>query len=79
MTETLRKPMTALSPDSSNVKRNMRTVGRQLKEARSAFRLAGAGAGNCEKTALSMPGQKLTRQKRAVQQHSRAPGRRTVS
>ena len=78
MAETLRELVVALSLDSSNFSRNMRTINQQIKEAESTFRLAGAGVDNYEKTIagteakLSMLGQKLTQQQRAVEQYSRA-------
>ena len=78
MAETLRELVVALSLDSSNFSRNMRTINQQIKEAESTFRLAGAGAQNYEKTIagteskLSILGQKLTQQQRAVEQYSRA-------
>ena len=78
MAETLRELVVALSLDSSNFSRNMRTINQQIKEAESTFRLAGAGEQNYEKTIagteakLSMLGQKLTQQQRAVEQYSRA-------
>ena len=78
MAETLRELVVALSLDSSNFSRNMRTINQQIKEAESTFRLAGAGVENFEKTIagteskLSMLGQKLTQQQRAVEQYSRA-------
>ena len=78
MAETLRELVVALSLDSSNFSRNMRTINQQIKEAESTFRLAGAGVQNYEKTIagteakLSMLGQKLTQQQRAVEQYSRA-------
>ena len=95
MAETLRELVVALSLDSSNFSRNMRSINQQIKEAESTFRLAGAGveqikeaestfrlagAGveNFEKTVagteakLSMLGNKLTQQNRAVEQYSRA-------
>ena len=80
MAETLRELVVALSLDSSNFSRNMRTINQQIKEAESTFRLAGAGRSeeNYEKTIagteskLSMLGQKLTQQQRAVEQYSRA-------
>ncbi len=80
MAETLRELVVALSLDSSNFSRNMRTINQQIKEAESTFRLAGAGVENYEKTIagteakLSMLGQKLTQQQRAVEQYSRASG-----
>ena len=78
MAETLRELVVALSLDSSNFSSNMRTINQQIKEAESTFRLAGAGVENYEKTIagteskLSMLGQKLTQQQRAVEQYSRA-------
>ena len=78
MAEILRELVVALSLDSSNFSRNMRTINQQIKEAESTFRLAGAGVENYEKTIagteakLSMLGNKLTRQQRAVEQYSRA-------
>ena len=78
MAETLRELVVALSLDSSNFSRNMRTINAQIKEAESTFRLAGAGVENFEKTIagteakLSMLGNKLTQQNRAVEQYSRA-------
>ena len=71
MAETLREPVVALSLDSSNFSRNMRTINQQIKEAEPTFRLAGAGVENYEKTIagteakLSMLGNKLTQQQRA--------------
>lgn len=78
MAETLRELVVALSLDSSHFSRNMRTINQQIKEAESTFRLAGTGVENYEKTIagteakLSMLGNKLTRQQRAVEQYSRA-------
>ena len=78
MAETLRELVVALSLDSSNFSRNMRSINQQIKEAESTFRLAGAGVENFEKTIagteakLSMLGNKLTQQNRAVEQYSRA-------
>ena len=46
MAETLRELVVALSLDSSNFSRNMRTINAQIKEAESTFRLAGAGVQN---------------------------------
>lgn len=43
MTETQRELVVALSLDSSNFSRNMRTINAQIKEAESTFCLAGAG------------------------------------
>lgn len=78
MAETLRELVVALSLDSSHFSRNMRTINQQIKEAESTFRLAGAGVQNYEKiiagteAKLSMLGQKLIQQQRAVEQYSRA-------
>ena len=41
MAETLRELVVALSMDSSNFSRNMRTISQQIKEAESTIRLAG--------------------------------------
>ena len=74
----LRELVVALSLDSSHFSRNMRTINQQIKEAESTFHLAGTGVENYEKTIagteakLSMLGNKLTRQQRAVEQYSRA-------
>ena len=84
MAETLRELVVALSLDSSNFSRNMRTINAQIKEAESTFRLAGAGVQNYEKTIagteakLSMLGQKLTQQQRAVEQYPPRPWHRTI-
>lgn len=48
MAETLRELVVALSLDSSNFSRNMRTINAQIKEAGSTFRLTGAGVENYE-------------------------------
>ncbi|MBR6954580.1 MAG: hypothetical protein IKH77_06050 [Clostridia bacterium] len=50
MAETLRELVVALSLDSSSFSRNMRSINRQIKEAESTFRLAGAGVENDGKT-----------------------------
>ncbi|MEA5013439.1 MAG: phage tail tape measure protein [Candidatus Limiplasma sp.] len=78
MSEVLRELVVALSLDSDNFSRNMRTINQQIKEAESTFRLAGAGIEKFEKSVkgteakLSMLGDKLTQQNRAVEQYSRA-------
>lgn len=78
MSEVLRELVVALSLDSDNFSRNMRTINQQIKEAESTFRLAGAGIDKFEKSVkgteakLSMLGDKLTQQNRAVEQYSRA-------
>ena len=43
MSEVLRELVVALSLDSDNFSRNLRTINQQIKEAESTFRLAGAG------------------------------------
>ena len=55
MAETLRELVVALSLDSSNFSRNMRTINQQIKEAESTFRLAGAG-GTFSASPLMSPG-----------------------
>ena len=78
MSEVLRELVVALSLDSDNFARNLRTINKQIKEAESTFNLAGAGVDKFEKTIqgteskLSMLGSKLTQQNRAVEQYSRA-------
>ena len=78
MSEVLRDLVVALSLDSDNFSRNLRTINRQIKEAESTFRLAGAGVDGFEKSIkgteakLSMLGSKLKDQNRAVEQYSRA-------
>lgn len=78
MSEVLRDLVVALSLDSDNFSRNLRTINKQIKEAESTFRLAGAGVDGFEKSVkgteakLSMLGNKLQAQNRAVEQYSRA-------
>ncbi len=48
MAETPCELLVALSLDSSNFSRNMRTINAQIKEAESTFRLARAGVENSE-------------------------------
>ena len=78
MSEVLRELVVALSLDSDNFARNLRTINKQIKEAESTFTLAGAGIEKFEgsvqgtEAKLSMLGQKLTNQKLAVDQYSRA-------
>jgi len=78
MSEVLRELVVALSLDSDNFSRNLRTINKQIKEAESTFNLAGAGIDNFEKSVkgaeskLSMLGTKLTQQNKAVEQYSRA-------
>jgi len=78
MSEVLRDLVVALSLDSDNFSRNLRTINKQIQEAESTFRLAGAGLDGFEKSVqgteakLSMLGNKLQEQNRAVEQYSRA-------
>lgn len=78
MSEVLRELVVALSLDSDNFSRNLRTINQQIKEAESTFRLAGAGIDKFEKSVqgteakLSMLSSKLTQQNRAVEQYARA-------
>ena len=50
MAETLRELVVALSPDSGNFSRNLRSLNQQIKETESTFRLAGADVESFEKT-----------------------------
>lgn len=78
MSEVLRELVVALSLDSDNFTRNLRTINQQIKEAESTFRLAGAGVEKFETSVkgteakLSMLGNKLKEQNRAVEQYSRS-------
>lgn len=49
MSEVLRELVVALSLDSDNFSRNLRTINHKIKEAESSFRLAGAGVAGFEK------------------------------
>lgn len=78
MSETLRELVVSLSLNSDNFSRNMRTINQQIKEAESAFKLAGAGVNDFENTTqgaqakVTLLKEKLTQQQRAVEQCSRA-------
>lgn len=78
MSETLRELVVSLSLDSDNFSRNIRTINQQIKEAESAFKLAGAGVNDFEKSSqgaqakVTLLKEKLTQQQRAVDQYSRA-------
>ena len=61
MAETLRELVVALSLDSSNFSRNMRTINQQIKEAVENYEKTIAGT----EAKLSMLGNKLTQQQRA--------------
>ena len=60
MSEVLRELVVALSLDSDNFARNMRTINAQIKEAESTFRLAGAGIDKFEKS-VRAPAEDLLR------------------
>jgi len=78
MSEVLRELVVALSLDSDNFSRNLRTINQQIKEAESTFRLAGAGVTNFEKSVkgteanLALLSAKQKEQNRAVEQCSKA-------
>ena len=78
MSEVLRELVVALSLDSDNFSRNLRTINAQIKEAESTFKLAGAGISNFEKSikgteaSLSLLSSKQKEQNRAVEQYSKA-------
>ncbi len=78
MSEVLRELVVALSLDSDNFSRNLRTINQQIKEAESTFRLAGAGVTGFEKSLqgteakLTLLSSKQKEQTRAVDQYSRA-------
>ena len=80
MSETLRDLVVSLSLNSDNFTRNIRSVQKQIQEAQSSFKLAGAGVQNFEKTAsglsakLDMLKRTLSLQKDAVGQYERALG-----
>ena len=78
MSEVLRELVVALSLDSDNFSRNLRTINHQIKEAESSFRLAGAGVAGFEKSVqgtearLTLLSAKQKEQTRAVDQYARA-------
>lgn len=78
MSDTLRDLVVSLSLNSDNFSRNIKTINQQIKEAESAFKLAGAGVNNFENTTrgaqekVQLLQSKLTQQQRAVEQYSRA-------
>ncbi len=55
MAETLRELVVALSLDSSNFSRDMRTINQQIKESESTFRLAGGSVENLRVIFLRHP------------------------
>lgn len=78
MSETLRDLVVSLSLDSDNFSRNITSVTKQIREAESTFKLAGAGVESFEKTTqgltskLGMLEIKLGHQKNVVAQYERA-------
>ena len=74
MAEPLRELVVALSLEKAISRAICATRNQQIKEAESTFRLAGAGVENYEKTIagteakLSMLGNKLIQQQRAIEQ-----------
>ena len=78
MAETLRDLVVSLSLDSDNFSRNLNSIGKQIQEAESRFKAAGAGVSGFEKSAaglganLSMLRDKLVLQQKAVEQYRRA-------
>ena len=78
MSEVLRELVVALSLDSDNFSRNLRTINQQIREAESTFRLAGAGVAGFDKSLkgseakLALLSSKQKEQTRAVDQYSRA-------
>lgn len=78
MAEVLRDLVVSLSLKSDNFSRNITSINKQIKEAESAFKLAGAGIDNYSKTTdgmnsrLSMLKTTLGHQKEAVTQYERA-------
>ena len=78
LAETLRDLVVSLSLDSDNFSRNLNSIGKQIQEAESRFKAAGAGVSGFEKSAaglganLSMLRDKLVLQQKAVEQYQRA-------
>ena len=78
MSEVLRDLVVTLSLQSDNFSRNINSINRQIHEAESAFRLAGAGVQNYSQTTdgmanrLSMLNTNLGHQREAVSQYERA-------
>ena len=78
MAETLRDLVVSLSLDSDNFSRNLGSINKQIQQAESRFKTAGAGVSGFEKSAaglganLSMLRDKLVLQQKAVEQYRRA-------
>lgn len=78
MAETLRELAVSLTLDSDNFSQNIKLINKQMKEAQSAFNLAGAGVKGFESTTagvsekLSMLREKQSLQNKAVEQYRNA-------
>ena len=78
MAETLRDLVVSLSLDSDNFSRNLGSINKQIQQAESRFKAAGAGVSGFEKTSaglganLSLLREKLVLQQKAVEQYRRA-------
>ena len=78
MADSLRDLVVSLSLKTENFTRNINSVNKQIREAESTFKLAGAGLKGFENTAegmsakLTMLQQKLQLQKNVVDQYERA-------
>lgn len=78
MSETLRDLVVSLSLQTDNFTRNIQSVNKQIKEAESAFKLAGAGVENFEKKSSGLAAKlttltrKMELQKTSVEQHQKA-------
>ena len=78
MSESLRDLVVSLSLQTDNFTRNMQSVNKQIKEAESSFKLAGAGVDKFDQDAVALGSQlgalqsKLDLQKTAVEQYGKA-------
>lgn len=78
MSETLRDLVVSLSLQTDNFTRNIKSVGKQIQEAESTFKLAAAGVEGFERTTTGLATQlstlerRLSLQKDAVTQYQRA-------
>ena len=78
MAETLRELAVSLTLDSDNFSQNIKLINKQMKEAQSAFNLAGAGVKGFESTTagmsakLSMLREKQSLQNKAIEQYQNA-------
>lgn len=78
MSESLRDLVVSLSPNTENFTRNIKSVNKQIQEAKSYFKLAAAGLDNFENTTESLTAKlstlerRLSLQKDVVTQYERA-------